>query len=150
MCQAGWTVYRSVRKEEDPFRQLQQIGSIAQQRYLSHERELHQATKDCQRLMPYYRKMMGHRRLLASSYLTGDWQDSNCLVCMVVNPMKRNSKDAAVAAKAETRVDLGALLNKDYKRACEKQCMLYDGGLCVHVIAGEQSRSEFFFGTCHR
>ena len=130
---------RSIRNEADPFLMMMRGTAIQQKRYLASVRELKEAQNNCQRLMPYYQKIMGPRRLIASSMLTSEWLDTACMVCTVINPEKKKSKDASVVAKAETRVDLGALLAKDYLRACEKRCLCFDSGLCVHVIAGKRN-----------
>ena len=130
-------MYKAVRPEANPFHQIQLLAKIQQNRYNEVKKELLQAQNDCQRLMPYYRKIMGPRRLAASTYLTGEWLDDANLVCMVTNPEKRRSKKAEVRAMAVTKVDLNALLAKNFDSVCEKKCMAYDVGLCVHCIAGE-------------
>lgn len=116
------------------------LAKIMQLRYRDSKQELSEAQTECQRLMPYYRKLMGPRRAAAEGLVVGEWLDEGRLTCVVTNPEKARSRDEATRARAETRVNLAALLSKDYGGACEKRCMQYDIGLCVHVIAGEADR----------
>ena len=106
MWQSTWTVLKSVRNEEDPLRQIMRIAQIEQRRYLASARELEEAQKGCHRLMPYYRKMLGQRRLIASSFTTSDWLDSTGMVCMVINPAKKRSRLRTRQLQHEPRHEL--------------------------------------------
>ena len=62
---------------------------------------------------------------------TGDWLDTEQLVCNVTSTHSGNHQEA--------RVDLKALFRKDWKGSCSKSCQLFDDGLCVHVMRALQA-----------
>lgn len=134
--QATWTYMKHLRTERDQYAQLQMAARTLQMRFQRDKKELLEAQESCRKLTRYYQLLMAPRRRAAASYVVGEWEDDSELVCTVAHPVKANSKDTLEAAKAHTKVDLGALMNKDYPKACEKNCMQYIAGLCVHVIAG--------------
>ena len=134
--QATWTYMKHLRTERDQYAQLQMAARTLQMRFQRGKKELAEAQDSCWKLTRYYQLVMAPRKKAAAAYVVGEWEDESELICTVAHPVKVNSKDALEAAKAHTKVNLGALMNKDYPQACEKNCMQYIAGLCVHIIAG--------------